>query len=590
MSTFKQRAADELATKAPRKTLAPIMQKLVRDSSNMLMRGPRDAKAKAAAARAYAVDHLEELHEQFRIKAEARGIGYHRAASAEDGRNIIHSLLGGSRRVAKSKSMVAEEIGLTPFLRDAGMEVLETDIGEYIVDVEGRGPSHITAPALHLHRGQIRELLESEGIELADDDPTRLSQTVRDIVADFFSEVDAGITGINVAIASSGRALIVENEGNVALGLSHPKLHIAVTGIEKVVADEEAAFAVLQVLAPSATAQPFTAFTHILGDPLVGQERHIVFVDNGRSRINKDEAFRDILKCIRCGACMNTCPVYRSTSGIPYGSPYMGPIGAVLSPLLEGGEQFKDLPFASSLCGACTEICPVGIPLHRMLLEHRSRAVRDGAVSRAERAVWAGWAGTFSNKTGLKAATSLGRIAAGVGAKAPSWLTAGRSLPARSLSRDDEMLTPNAPAPAPARGFVATEELLAEPKSATELFSARVEELGASVALEHEVKDGDLMLSASAAIASTGSVLLTGENATRRALLEAGRIVVAVDPSTIVDYPLELAPHVAETDEDIVILTGTSRTADVEKLLVRGIHGPEDLIVVLRDSKAETAG
>ena len=578
--SFKQRAADELATTAPRKTLSPIMRKLVSDSAARLSLGPKDATTKASEARAYAIDHLEELHEQFRAKAEARGIKIHRAATAEEARNIIHELLGDSKRIAKSKSMVAEEIGLTPSLRAAGMEVLETDIGEYIIDIEGRGPSHITAPALHLHRGQIKDLLESAGYPLPDDDPTLLSQTVRDIVAEFFSEVDAGITGINVAIASSGRGLIVENEGNVTLGLSVPKLHIAVTGIEKVVADEEAAFAVLQVLAPSATAQPFTSFTHIFGEPLAGQERHIVFVDNGRSRIQKDKEFRDILKCVRCGACMNTCPVYRSISGIPYSSPYMGPIGAVLSPLLDGGEKYRDLAFGSSLCGACTEICPVGIPLHKMLLEHRARAVTEGHTSFAERATWKGWASAFSGGTRLRAATTMGRLAAGVGSKAPSWMTGGRSLPSQTPTRDPAMLTPTGPAIAPA--FVTAEELLPKTQTGSELFAARVADLGAVVVAKHKKKKGDLMLTAKAAIASTGSVLLTGENALRKPLLEAGRIIVNVDPATIVDFPEGLAPIVAETEEDIVILTGTSRTADVEKLLVRGIHGPEDLIIVMR--------
>ena len=279
--------------------------------------------------------------------------------------------------------------------------------------------------------------------------------------------------------------------------------------------------------------------------------------------------------------------MYRATSGIPYGSPYMGPIGAVLSPLLDGGESFRDVPFGCSLCGACSEICPVGIPLHKMLLEHRARAVREGYATFGERAAWTGWANTFSGPRRATAANALGRLAAGIGAKAPTWMTGGRALPAQTPTRNPEMLTPTGPAPEPV--FVTSEELLAEPLTVRELFAARVEELGASVATDHDSTEGDLLLSATAAIASTGSVLLTGADSSRQALLEAGRIVVEVDAATIVEFPADLAPIVAGTDENIVVLTGTSRTADVEKLLVRGIHGPEDLVVVIREPDA-TAG
>ena len=363
MSGFRDRARAEIEAGPPAATLSPILRKLVADSQAQLATAsPADARARAEAARAYAVAHLDELQEQLRESCERQGTGYHRAADAAEAVAIVSRLLGDSRRIAKSKSMVAEEVGLTGALRLQGREVLETDIGEYIVDIEGRGPSHITAPALHLNRARIRELLAGAGADVPDDDPVRLSRTVRDVVAEFFAEVDAGITGANAVIASSGRIVIVENEGNVSLGVSRPRLHIAITGMEKVVADEEGALAVLQVLAPSATAQPLTAYTHFLGGPEEGRERHLVIVDNGRSAILADERYRDVLRCIRCGACMNACPVYTAAGGLSYGSPYMGPIGAVVSPLLWPDGRHDDLPSASSLCGRCTEVCPVGIP------------------------------------------------------------------------------------------------------------------------------------------------------------------------------------------------------------------------------------
>ncbi|MBA4182127.1 MAG: hypothetical protein C0506_16195, partial [Anaerolinea sp.] len=411
MNKYRERAAKEIRDERPAATVAPIMRKLVDDSAVMLRRGPQDASQRATAARGYAMGHLEELHEQLKARFERRGISYHRAATAGEAIGIIKRLLGDARRVAKSKSMVGEEIGLTHALRAAGIDLLETDIGEYIVDIEGRGPSHITAPALHLNRSRIRDLLLRTGADLPDDDPERLSRFVRDVVGAFFKTADAGITGANVVIASSGRIGVVENEGNVSLGVSHPKLHIVVTGLEKVVADEAAALSILEVLAPNATAQPLTSFTHFLADPDAGQQRHVVFVDNGRSRILRDERYRDVLKCIRCGACMNGCPVYRAAGGLSYGSPYMGPIGAVLSPLLWRDGRYADLPFASSLCGRCTEICPVGIPLHRMLLDLRADAVDHGQVaSTAERAAWKGWALGFGGATRARAASAFARI------------------------------------------------------------------------------------------------------------------------------------------------------------------------------------
>lgn len=581
MSGYRQRAAKEIREERPSATITPIMRKLVADSTAMLHRGPDDARARATAARMFAIDHLEELHEKMRANCERRGIGYHRAATAAEAVRIIRGLLGDARRVAKSKSMVAEEVGLTQALRAEGMDVLETDIGEYIVDIEGRGPSHITAPALHLNRARIREMLARTGAELPDDDPVRLSQYVRDVVGAFFEDCDAGITGTNIAIAGSGRLGIVENEGNVSLGVSHPKLHIAITGMEKLVADDAGALAVFEVLAPNATAQPLTSFTHFLAEPLPGQQRHVVFVDNGRSRILADERYREVLKCIRCGACMNVCPVYRAAGGLSYGSPYMGPIGSIISPLLWRDGRYADLPFASSLCGRCTEVCPVGIPLHRMLLDLRGDAVAAGqAGGRAEKTAWFAWAQAFSGATRARAASALARIGlrgAGRIIRSHGDSDDPRMLPEPDATRDPALLQQATDSRAHPTVIAATDIILDDPR---ELFAERARALGVHVAERIEPCEGDRLLDAAAAIAATGSVLLTGESAARRPLLAAKRVVVNVDPASIVRYPSDLASSLGEGDA--LILTGPSRTADIEKQLVRGIHGAEEMVFVLR--------
>lgn len=580
MSTFRARARQEIETRPPALTLTPVMRNLCRNSAATLARVARpDARQRATAARARAVANLERFHAQLKERLEARGVGYHRAATASEARQTVSRLLGDARRIAKSKSMVAEEVHLTPHLRAEGREVLETDIGEYIVDIEGRGPSHILAPALHLNRARIREVLSrtAGGAGLDSDDPSLLSKHVRDAVAEFFGGCEASITGVNLAIASSGRLVLVENEGNIFLGVSRPSLHVAVTGLEKVVADEEDALAVLEVLAPSVTAQPLAAFTHFLADPAAGQERHVVFVDNGRSRIAGDEAYRDVLRCIRCGACMNACPVYRHAGGHAYGSVYMGPIGAVLAPLLDESGAHDDLPFASSLCGACTEVCPVGIPLHEMLLRLRARAVQRGTTKGWTGGLpWRAWSLVMGRPRLARAVTSAARAVLAAGADRlplPGWSAVHRRLPVRP-TRDPAALVGTGPASplSEAPGTAPAADLAA-------LFVERATAVGAAVG-EADPRTGDLRLEAQAAVARTGSVLICCAPADRRAFLAAERLVVAVDPATIVEYAGDLAPYLG--DSDALILTGTSRTADVEMQIVRGIHGPQAMVIEIR--------
>lgn len=578
--SFRDRSRRLLREEAPERVLLPILRPLVADAARLMGERPADARSRAASARAAAVRALEPLHAELRAAFERRGIHYHRVETAAEARALVHHLLRRSRRVAKSKSMVCEEIGLTPYLRARGIDVMETDIGEYLVDLEGRGPSHITAPALHLNRARIRELLARTGADVPDDDPLRLSRAVRDAVAAFVADCDAAITGANAVVARSGRIVIVENEGNVALGVSHPRLHIVVTGLEKVVADEAAALAVLEVLAPNATGQQLTAFTHFVADPLPGQERHVIFVDNGRSRILRDERYRDLLRCIRCGACMNACPVYRVAGGLAYGSPYMGPIGAVLSPLLWRDGRYADLPFASTLCGRCSEVCPVGIPLHRMLLELRADAVRARHVGSAgERAGWRLWAAAFTRPPVARAATLAGRLLLPILARARRRSAADpRTLPDLRGPRGEGLRSARPPhhEPGPSDARRLPDDLL-------DRFRQRAGEAAVHLLDSYEPAPGDRLVLAAAGIALTGSVLLAGEAAARRPLLAAERVVIELDPARIVPLPRDLEPFLTgEARNDALILTGPSRTADIEKQIVRGIHGPAEIAILLK--------
>ncbi len=318
---------------------------------------------------------------QFERNAAAAGAQVHFAADAGDASRLVCEIAGkhGRRVAVKSKSMTGEEIDLTHALERAGFEAIETDLGEYIIQLAGEPPSHITAPALHKSRGEIGRLFaEKLGIAYSDD-PEHLTKVARRILREDFLRADVGISGVNFAVAESGTICIVENEGNARLSTSMPKVHIAVMGFEKLLPDFESLSLFLNMLGRSATGQRITCYTSLLTGPRREAEHdgpgelHIVILDNGRTRMLADPQLRSALFCIRCGACMNVCPVYQKIGGHGYGSIYPGPIGSVITPIFRGEERAAAMPFASSLCGACAEICPVRIDLHHLLLTWRER-------------------------------------------------------------------------------------------------------------------------------------------------------------------------------------------------------------------------
>ncbi len=361
--------------------------------------GWEEMRSAARAIRAEAIAHLPAHLERFEREAAGNGGRVLYAADAEQARSLVLEILRreGARSVVKAKSMVTEEIELRPALESAGIEALETDLGEYIVQLAGEMPSHITAPALHKSREEIGALFaEKLGIPRTSE-PEELTAYARRILRDKFLGAGAGISGANFLIAESGAVCLVENEGNIRLSTTLPRHHIVVAGIEKILPDERSLTLFLAMLARSATGQRMTSYTSIIagprraGDADGPEELTVILLDNGRMRMLADPRLREALFCIRCGACMNVCPVYRTIGGHSYGSIYPGPIGSILTPVFEGLKRAKALPFASSLCGACAEVCPVKIDIHHGLLWLRKGTVDRKESSRAERLVMRLW-------------------------------------------------------------------------------------------------------------------------------------------------------------------------------------------------------
>ncbi len=337
-----------------------------------------DERAESRRIKERAIAHLDELIVELTQKLEARGCVVFAASTADEAREYIVDVArkAGAKRVVKGKSMTTEEIALNPALEKAGMEVLETDLGEYIVQLRHEPPSHIITPAIHLSKEDIGELFhEKFGIEYTPE-PERLTAEARARLREGFLNADLGITGVNFAIAETGTLVVVENEGNGRMSSTMPDVFVAIMGIEKVIPRLVDVSHFLEVLARTATGQKLTTYTNFISGPrrdgeLDGpREMHVVILDNGRSAMLADSVMREALYCIRCGACLNVCPVYRHIGGHAYQSPYPGPIGSIVSPNLVGSSA-SHLPFASTLCGACKDVCPVKIDIPRILLHLR---------------------------------------------------------------------------------------------------------------------------------------------------------------------------------------------------------------------------
>ncbi|WP_122550740.1 LutB/LldF family L-lactate oxidation iron-sulfur protein [Pseudomonas viridiflava] len=370
-----------------------------------------DLRSLGNAIRARALSKLPDLLEQMERNLIRNGVQVHWAETVEEANAIVMSIVEAheAKQVIKGKSMVSEEMEMNDFLGERGIECLEADMGEYIVQMDHEKPSHIIMPAIHKNAGQVGKLFHDKlGVEYTTD-VDQLIQIGRRVLRQKFFEADIGVSGVNFAVAETGTLLLVENEGNGRMVTSVPPVHIAVTGIEKVVENLRDTVPLLSLLTRSALGIPITTYVNMISGPrkaheLDGpQEVHLVLLDNGRSQAFADSELRQTLNCIRCGACMNHCPVYTRVGGHTYGEVYPGPIGKIITPHMAGLAKVPDHPSASSLCGACGEVCPVKIPIPALLRRLReenvkapdapNRVMRDqgSKYSRKERFIWNAW-------------------------------------------------------------------------------------------------------------------------------------------------------------------------------------------------------
>ena len=341
----------------------------------------QEFRTRARRAKEYALARLPELLTRLESRVREAGGMVHWARDAAEANAIVVRIAtkNNVRSVVKGKSMVTEETGLNKALLDAGCEVLETDLGEYIVQLAKEPPSHITAPAVHKTRSQVANLFAEKLGSPRTENIEQLTLTARAALRQKFLDADMGVTGANMAVAETGSIVLVENEGNIRLTATAPPIHVAVMGIEKVVDNLDDMAVILSLLARTATGQTLSSYTSVITGPRLAGESdgpkqfHLVLLDNGRSAILRDPTLREILYCLRCGHCLSVCPVYEKVGGHSYGWVYPGPMGSVLTPLLAPPGEAEDLPFACTGCGACVEECPVRINIPKLLLVLRSK-------------------------------------------------------------------------------------------------------------------------------------------------------------------------------------------------------------------------
>jgi L-lactate dehydrogenase complex protein LldF len=610
----------------------------------------QERRLRLHAIKADVVTHLDEYLAQFVTQVSANGILVHRAADAQEALKIILEIIEDDRGksnkdklVAKSKSMISEEINLNHALEARGVRVVETDLGEYIVQLRGERPSHIITPAVHLRRSDVGKLFEEKlGLPYTEDIPT-LTETARKVLRDVFLTADVGLSGVNFGVAGTGTLCIVTNEGNGRMVTTLPPVHIALMGIERLVPTLDDLALFLSLLPRSATGQKLSVYTSLINAPLPGQTRHLILLDNGRSAL-RSSPLAESLYCIRCGACLNACPVFRELGGHAYGSIYPGPIGSVISGVLVD-PRLNYLAQASSLCGACREACPVDIDLPGMLVRVRAGEAPD--ARKEKQMEGQGIPGTlklglrgFRLAAGNASLFSFFQTLGGLLSRAYSPRRAYMRLPAWTgwgYSKDFPRL---AVKPFRARwkrikqdipevkmGKEQTREIPAsEPLSIQSLVSQFTDELTALGGKTCLVKEPDLsakltefltsrsidcvcvdaagaeyvtripiveapdpsihcgVTGAVCGIADTGSLLLaSGGGQTLTASLLPEIHVVVLKASRLLPTLADALGMPGTRNAAAVVVTGPSRTADIEMTLTIGVHGPGELHVFLID-------
>lgn len=365
----------------------------------------------ASQIKNHTLSNLDKYLRQFEQQAKVNGIIVHWAADGDEHNQIIHNIIRthNIKKIVKSKSMLTEECHLNKFLLQQGIEVVDTDLGERIVQLRDEPPSHIVLPAIHLRKKDVSETFHKYlQTEKGNNDPQYLTEAARQHLRDKFIQSQLAITGVNFAVAESGGFVVCTNEGNADMGAHIAAVHIACMGFEKIIPKAEHLSVFLRLLARSATGQPITTYSSHFQKPRPGQEMHIVIVDNGRSKQLGRKDFRNSLKCIRCAACFNTCPVYRRSGGHSYHTAVAGPIGSILNPNLDMKAN-ADLPFASTLCGSCSNVCPVKIDIHEQLWKWRQVIVAEGYADTGKKIGMKGMAFVLSKPGVYRFAGKMGR-------------------------------------------------------------------------------------------------------------------------------------------------------------------------------------
>jgi len=429
--------ADQFRRAAAAKAADPrhraVIQKAISSYSSAVARGKsrfadwQEARSLGAQIKWETINHLDRYLEQFERKVIENGGHVFWAETAQDARDYILHLARsrGVRKVVKSKSMTTEEIHLNDALAEAGIEAVETDLGEFICQVRHEPPYHIVTPVMHLTKGDIAQTFHEKFGTPPDATAEDLAGIARRRLRQEFLTADMGVTGANFAIADTGMIAVTENEGNARLSVSVPRLHVAIAGIEKLVPRLEDLAVLWPLLSTSGTGQALTCYNSLIGGPRNADEPdgpgefHVILLDNGRTRLLADAEQRDALHCIRCGACLNACPVYKNIGGHAYGTTYQGPIGSVITPHLRDAEEWSHLPYASSLCGACTDVCPVRVDLHHHLLHNRRNAVRRGFDNPAQRLAFRAWLWTMQSEARYAWMTKLGAALMRLGLAGP---------------------------------------------------------------------------------------------------------------------------------------------------------------------------